>query len=272
MAEEVSGCETFEVVPVPLIMNYPRTERVELPVGVTKINVKTRQVFLPDGTIGEMYAPAPIETCKSFLIYTDAEFDMRASLNGKIVYTSTVFPLWTRSKVLEFDELEIETTAKTMFYIAMSNVMDAMASIEPVTTIITRRIIETDPAAQFTDGLAVGSEEDENLIIAANKIYLTNIAVISSHDRYYQLQFFVRDTVPFADLDYIGQIDFDLPTYGVTLKGGYRAMHASNVDLDYRDMDVTKRLHTRLVNLGPGAKLAYPGGVVKFIIEYGERL
>lgn len=270
MAEEVSGCETYEVAPVPLIMNFPRTARYELPVGVTKINVKTRMVTLPDGTTIEMYAPAPMETCKSFLIYTDAVCDIRVSLGGTIVYSSSVFPLWTRSKVIEFDEIEIDTSYPIMFYIAMSNTEDAMASIDPITNVASRHVVSTDPTTDFILGLAalVGTDE-ANIPIAVSKIALTNIAIMSAQNRNYRLAFYSGDG--FGALEYVGNVDFDLPTEGFLLNG-YYCMNVHDMLFDYADLDNSYELHMQLVNLDALAKTAGAPGAVKFTMIYGERL
>jgi len=269
LPEEVSGCETFEVVPVPLIMNFPRTGRYELPVGITKINVKTRSVTLPDGTTVEMYAPAPMATCKSFLIYTDAVCDIRVSLGGTIVHTSSVFPLWTRSKVIEFDEIQIDTSYPIMFYIAMSNTADAMASIDPITNVALRNPLSTDPATQFTDALITNADEDENISIISNKIDITKIAIMSAQNLDYRLAFYSKDS--FGPLEFIGNVDFDLPAEGFPL-GGYYCMDVHGMHFDYIDSDATYELHARLINLDAVAKLADAAGLVQFNMIYGERL
>lgn len=251
-------------------MNFPRTGRYELPVGKTTIDVKTRRVTLSDGTTVEMYAPAPIGTCKSFLIYTDAVCDIRVSLAGTIVYTSSVFPLWTRSKIIEFDTIEIDTDYPVMFYIAVSNTADAMASIDPITNVASRNPLSTDPATHFTTALATNATEDENISIISSKIELTTIAIMSSQNLDYRLAFYSKDS--FGALEFIGNVDFDLPTEGFLL-GGYYCMDVHDLNLDYIDSDATYELHARLINLNAVAKLSYAaGGRVKFNMVYGERL
>lgn len=252
-----------------IIMNYPRTGRVDLPVGKTKIDVKTRKVFLADGTVEEMYSPSTIKTCRSFLIYTDAEFDIRALLNGKLVYTSTVFPLWTRSKVLEFDELEITSSTPLMFYIAMSDTEDAMASIDPITNVASRNHVSTDPSTHFTTALATGEAENENITITSNKINLTDIAIMSRQNLHYRLALYTKPS--FGVFEYIGNVDFDLPTEGFLLNG-YYCMNVHNLDFDYIDIGSAYELHAQLVNLDAVSKSAGAAGAVQFTMIYGERL
>jgi len=270
LPDEVSGCETFEVTPVPLIMNFPRLGRYTLPAGITKIDVKTGQVTIPGVSAPvEMYSAARMDTCKSFLIFTDAQIELRAYLAGALVYTSSVFPLWTRSKLIEFDYIEISTDYSVSFYIAMSNVADAMASIDPITNIAARHIAPTDRDTQFTDALVTNAVENENLSVAISKPYITNIAIMSVQNLNYRLVFYSKDR--FGALEYIGNIDFDLPTEGVPLNSLY-CMNVHDITFDYIDEDNSDEIHMQLINLDAVAKLAGAAGAVQFTVIYGENL
>jgi len=266
LAEEVSGCETFEVAPVPLIMNFPRTGRYSLPAGVTKIDIKTGQVTIPgEPAPVEMYSSAKMDTCKSFLIFTDAQIEIRAHLAGALVYTSSVFPLWTRSKLIEFDYIEISSDYSVSFYIAMSNIADAMASIDPITNIASRQIAVT----QFTNAILSGETENKNLSVTISKPYITNIAIMSAQNRNYRLAFYSKDS--FGALEYIGNIDFDLPTEGDPLNSLY-CMNVHNITFDYIDEDNSDEIHMQLVNLDAFDKAAGDAGMVQFTVIYGENL
>ena len=118
--------------PPELVINYPRTGKRVLPAGITEIYIKQQKVRLPDGTIEEMYATRAVESCRCFALYTDRMLDIRISMGGGLLFTSSVFPAWFRKlDMLEFDIIEVECTEPTTFYIVMSEKPDGVPEHHP---------------------------------------------------------------------------------------------------------------------------------------------
>jgi len=174
-----------------------------------------------------------------------------------------------RISLIEFDYIEISTDYSVSFYIAMSNIADAMASIDPITNIAARHIAPTNRDTQFTDALATNATENENLSVDISKPYITNIAIISEQNLNYRLAFYSKDS--FGALEFIGNVDFDLPTEGFPLNSRY-CMNVHGITFDYVDEDNSDEIHIQLVNLDAVAKLAGAAGAVQFTVIYGENL
>jgi len=126
LAEKASGCETFEVLQVPVVLSYPKEGQKDLPVGKTIIDIISGQVFLPDATEDIIYSPFKVNLAGSLLLYTDATIKVELYKEGAVRHTTSMFPLWSRFKELEFDRVEITTTKKTIFYMAVSNIPDGV--------------------------------------------------------------------------------------------------------------------------------------------------
>jgi len=117
----VSGIIEVEPEEAPLLVSYPKSGKKTLTTGTTTINIKGRQVILADGTVDDLYSPRAFEKCRSLLISTDHTVDMRVLNGGDVVLMSSFFAGSQQLLNLgEFDSVEIEATASTEFYIAMS--------------------------------------------------------------------------------------------------------------------------------------------------------
>ena len=103
-----------------LTMSYPESGKKTLSAGVTKINVKTGQVFLADGTTEQAYRSRPLYSAVSATLYTDKPISITLSLHGSVVQKTGLFEEWTRFEV-EFDLIEITTTVDTSFYAQFSD-------------------------------------------------------------------------------------------------------------------------------------------------------
>jgi len=118
-----------------LMVDYPRSGKKELPTGTTIVNIKTRKVDLPDDTSEEMSMPRPVETCRSFTIFTSRQIEIRASRDGDLVYTGSLFAGSQQTHNLaEFDMIEIETDAVTGFHITLSKDGEGAPDVPPETT------------------------------------------------------------------------------------------------------------------------------------------
>lgn len=110
-----------EIIKVPLLVSYPKSGKKTLTTGTTVINIKGRQVRFADGTTDDLYSPRAFRMCRSLLVFTDHTIDVRVLNGGDVVLMSSFF---TGSQQLlnmgEFDSVEVEATADTQFYIAMS--------------------------------------------------------------------------------------------------------------------------------------------------------
>ena len=126
----VRGRAGGEVIETPLVISYPKSGKKTLTTGTTTINIKGRVVRLADGTADDLYSPRAFRMCRSLLVYTDRTVDIRVLNGGDVVLMSSFF---TGSQQLlnlgEFDSVEIEATASTQFYIAMSEDPEGAPSI-----------------------------------------------------------------------------------------------------------------------------------------------
>jgi hypothetical protein len=130
----VKGRAEVEIIEAPLLVSYPKSGKKTLTAGTTTINIKGRVVRLADGATDDLYSPRAFEMCRSLLIFTDHTVDVRVMNGGDVVLMSSFF---TGSQQLlnlgEFDSVEIEATASTEFYIAMSEDPDGAPSTVQVT-------------------------------------------------------------------------------------------------------------------------------------------
>ena len=118
-----------------LMVDYPRSGKKELPVGTTRINIKARKVELPDDTSELMSMPRPITTCRSFTISTSRQIEIRATIDGTLVYTGSLFAGSQQTNNLaEFDTVEIDTDAVTAFHITLSEDAEGAPDVPPETT------------------------------------------------------------------------------------------------------------------------------------------
>jgi len=111
-----------------MLINYPATDRKTLPIGLTKINVKSRQVFLADGTEEVMYSASPIDAARSILMYCDCSVALKLYLEGTVVHASTRFPTWSRFNVL-FDLVEVTASKNTSVYMQVADTVDGVPQI-----------------------------------------------------------------------------------------------------------------------------------------------
>ena len=122
----VRGRAGGEVIEEVQLINYPISGKKDLPVGTITIDIKSRQVILPDGSSEEIYSPFKIDMARSLVLYTDGTISVILLKDGTPVYTSSVYPLWSRFKDFEFDQMVITTTKKTLFYMGVSNTPDSV--------------------------------------------------------------------------------------------------------------------------------------------------
>jgi hypothetical protein len=139
-----------------LLINYPQSGRITLPIGTTNIDIKTKQVFLADGTTDEMYSVTPIEFARSLLLYADCSIDLKLYISGSVVHTSTRFPTWSRFDV-KFDQMEITTSKQTSFYMQISNMFDGVPQIVQAT------YCEGNPFVSNTTVAVAGTPNNEEV-------------------------------------------------------------------------------------------------------------
>ena len=130
----VKGRAQVEIIEEPLLISYPKSGKKTLTTGTTIINIRGRQVRFADGTVEDLYSPRAFEKCRSLLIYTNREVDVRVLNGGDVVLMSSFFIGSQQMLNLgEFDSIEIEATGSTQFYIAMSEDPDGAPSTVQVT-------------------------------------------------------------------------------------------------------------------------------------------
>ena len=105
-----------------------------------------------------LYSPRAFEKCRSLLIFTDHTVDVRVMNGGDVVLMSSFFNGSQQLLNLgEFDSVEIEATASTQFYIAMSEDPDGAPSATQVTEIEAVPKPTGGTRATDSDATAVGS-------------------------------------------------------------------------------------------------------------------
>ena len=135
LLETIERHHRESVKEAPLMADYPRSGKKELPVGTTIIHIKEKKVDLPDGTREDIYMAHPVDTCRSFTISTSRQIEIRASMDGTLVYTGSLFTGSQQTHNLaEFDTVEIDTDAVTAFHITMSEDAEGAPSVQPETT------------------------------------------------------------------------------------------------------------------------------------------
>ena len=105
-----------------IISNYPRTNKKDLPIGITDINTRLGKAILPNASVEWLSAPIPDDPCRSILLYTNAKIDMLLMDGDKINLSSTIFPSWLRIDKIQFDRIKITTTTISTVYLSISNV------------------------------------------------------------------------------------------------------------------------------------------------------
>lgn len=105
-----------------IISNYPRTNKKDLPIGITDINTRLGKAILPNSSVEWLSAPIPDDPCRSILLYTNAKIDMLLMDGDKINLSSTIFPSWLRIDKIQFDRIKITTTVISTVYLSISNV------------------------------------------------------------------------------------------------------------------------------------------------------
>jgi hypothetical protein len=125
----VKGMVAVEPIEAPLLISYPKSGKKTLTTGTTVINIKGRIVRLADGTTDDLYSPRAFRMCRSLLISIDRKVDVRVMNGGDVVLMSSFFAGSQQLLNLgEFDSVEVEATASTQFYIAMSEDPDGAPS------------------------------------------------------------------------------------------------------------------------------------------------
>lgn len=112
-----------------IIVNYPPTGDKDLPAGTHTFDFVERRVYLSDGTVEHMYTSAPLEICRSLLLYYDSEIDIKLYSQNILVYQTEISPPWVRNPNIEFDELKVTTAQPTMFHLQASNIIDGVWEI-----------------------------------------------------------------------------------------------------------------------------------------------
>lgn len=145
------------------ILNYPGTGKVSLCAGTTVIDVKSRQVILPDRTSYTMYGHGHIESALCILLFIDTTSNLKLFLKGTPVFVSSIFPEWFPLSGIEFDLIEITTSKETLFYVVLSNNADAISLVSPA------GYTEGNPYVNTTTVAIAGTPNTEEIYAALER-------------------------------------------------------------------------------------------------------
>ena len=162
----------------PIISNYPREGKKELPTGNITIDTRRGKVTLPDGSIEDMSSSVPDQTCRSILVYANKNIDFIALDGDAIMFSSTIFASWLRVEGIAFDQIKITTTAPTSFYIVVSNThapsIEALAAAvnKPSWTPFHKDVLVAGTAVRLDD---LDIPDGYNLVMIAKPANVGNI-------------------------------------------------------------------------------------------------
>jgi len=127
--------------------------------------------------------------------------------------------------------------------------------------------VASDKDNHFTDELAKNAVERENISgLRTNRVRISKVSIQADQRLLFEALLYGSDDFEEADLDedkFIASIEFNLPTYGFQQTTGQWKLDIPNLNIDYVDLDSTKKIHVVLRNLSPTTKNPKATGEVK---------
>jgi len=127
--------------------------------------------------------------------------------------------------------------------------------------------VASDKDSHFTDELAKNAVERENISgLRSNRVRISKVSIQADQRLLFEVLLYGSDDFEEADLDedkFIASVELNLPTYGFQQTTGQWKLDIPNLNIDYVDLDGTKKIHVVLRNLSPTTKNAGATGEVK---------
>jgi len=246
--------------------------RASMAAGTTILDYNGGTIKAPDGNVTKMTTSLPKQN-KDFLrsCAINGDRDLIVQLDNKNK-TPVKADTWFVMTYQQFTKLLITTTQTTnVFVLACTNPKAVLEMVGESTVSIGREErdqIKSLIGTHFTGALAQYASEEENLTgLDDSEITITSVTAYSEQNLDMRVLLFETDgfqETTSADMDddeFIESIHLDAPTDGIRYKNanGYY-VSATDLNIDYEDLDASGELHVALEIVGPTAKLASGSG------------
>ena len=256
-----------------IFFSYPNDgTRASTAAGKLVLNYRAGTIKIPDGTVSRMSTSLQDQK-KDFLrsVAINSNRDIIIQLDDKDM-SPVRADTWHVMTFQQFQELTITTTQTTdIFVFACTNPKHAYEMAGETTISIgreERNQVKSLIGTHFTGALAQYAAEEENLTgLDDSEITITSITAYSEQNLDMRVWLFETDgfqettAADFDDDEFIESVHLDAPTDGHRYKNanGYY-VSATDLNIDYEDLDATSEIHAALEIVGATAKLASGSG------------
>ena len=260
---------------------YPNDgTKATLGVGDTVLDFAAGTIKDSTGTVTKMsnsLMKLQLDFLRSVAINSDEQIVVQLDTKDKILVKADN---WFVGTYQQFTRIIITCTSVTdLFLLCCTNPEAIIEMIGESTVSIGREERNqalTDKDSHFTGALATNAIEFESITsIVSNEITLTALSIQSDQALHFRAWLFETDAYSDVDLDvdqFVEFVDLDLATDGARIAGaGQYYLAATDLNVDYEDLDGTKELHIGLQNLDAVAKNAGATGEVKLKCSYIPR-
>ena len=188
------------------------------------------------------------------------------SPTAPLIYFSQVNPLKIPFHILYLtNPAQAGKTLKLL--VGRSNLMKAYSSPKIVEFISKFHFIGTDKDSHFTGSITQNAKENENVYgLPSDNVIIDSVRIQSDQNLWYKVVFWQTNDFDDTDLDsdaFCGEVDFDLPNDGFQIGGANQYyMQRDGLDIQYMDIDQTRKLHLSVLNLSATSKNAGATGEV----------
>ena len=259
--------------------------RITLGAGNTELDFAAGTIKDVNGTVTKMSTSLKVlqkDSLRSIACSGDEDIVLQLDTKDKIYIRANS---WFCGTYQEFTRAIITTTANTDFSLLCCTNPEAIVEMIGESTVSVGREERSQTksvvATHFSGAIAQWGSEEENITgLTSDEITITSITAYAEQALDMRIWFFETDgfqAAAAADMDddeFMENIHLDIPTDGMQYKNanGYY-IAATEINIDYEDLDGTNELHIGLEVIGATAKLASgAGGNVWFKISYTPRL
>lgn len=256
-----------------LYFSYPADgTRQSVAAGTTVLDYWAGTIKAPDGAVTKMttnLAKRNKEHLRSLAVNADRAIIIQMDEKDKAPVRADT---WFVMTFQQFQKVKITCTATTnLFIFACTNPKHALEMQGESTVSVgreERNQVKSLIGTHFTGALAQYAAEEENLTgLDDSEITITSITAYSEQNLDMRVWLFETDgfqETTAADMDddeFIESVHLDAPTDGHRYKNanGYYVA-ASDLNIDYEDLDASNELHVALEIVGATAKLASGSG------------
>ena len=259
--------------------------RTTLATGKTELDFAAGTIKDVNGTVSKMSSSLKIlqkDNLRSVACSGDEDIVLQLNSSDKIYVRANS---WFVGTYQEFTRAIITTTKNTEFSMLCCTNPQAVVEMIGESTVSVGREERSQAksvvATHFSGAIAQWASEEENITgLTSNEITITSITAYAEQALDMRVWFFEKDgfqAAAAADMDddeFMENVLLDIPTDGMQYKNanGYY-IAATDLNIDYEDLDATKELHIALEVIGATAKLASgAGGNIWLKISYTPRL